>query len=174
MTELADKIQFGQKVNIILCLRNGSKPEMLAEIYNTTTEKIDQINDSQQRIMDLFQSSYLSKAQQLPLKRGLYPYMENLLYSWYIEQNNVVSNKALTEKAKEFLEMLNEQPTIKNFARFSGSNGWLTAFKERFGIYIARRKPPSTASNITVDLPELVLNEVKNFNVFSHLVLLTD
>lgn len=156
MTE--KRLTFIDKVSILFYLSNNKAPEELVALYETTIENIKNIVENQQQILALSHSSYLLKALSLPLKRGLYPVMENLLYCWYTEQGTV-SNKDLIEKAKELLNIINEQPTTKHVPKFSGSNGWVTGFKKRFGI--AQRKKKSNVNDIAVDAP----GEVRFFKI---------
>lgn len=156
-------LKFIDKVNISTQLMKGVDLEIIAEHYNTTVLKVQHISENKQAIMECF--LYYIKSQDLPLRSGNYPRMENVLFCWLNDRNNV-SNVALGRKALEIVEFLNEEP-IRNTPTFTGSNYWANSFKMRYNIPVSRRKSTSVTM---VDQHVNVYDEDSNFNLTSRAV----
>lgn len=137
-------VTFMDKVKILPFLMSGMNPEAIAGIYSTTVTKINEISEKHGEIMDVYE--YFLKSQHEPLKNGLHPRMESILFTWFTEQSKV-SNKALGDKAKYIMDILNEPPTSRNTVKFTGSNNWANAFRTRYGIEVSRRKSASKTNH---------------------------
>lgn len=116
---------------------NGLAVDAIAEMFGTNDVEIREIWDNQLEIMEV--NHFFVQSSQLPLRGGLYPRMENILFSW-LSQQGMVQNKVLGEKARRIIHLLNESPTSKNAPMFVGSNNWANAFRSRFGIPTGRPK----------------------------------
>lgn len=152
-------LTFEDKVKILSYLMGGAKSEFIADLYSTTVAKINEISENHHQIIKV--AHYFNISQHFEMRRGIYPRMENVLYCWFIEQENV-SNVALSEKAKAILSILNERPTLKNSSVFTASNNWIKLFKARYGLPNARRGSFSTENDpISSVIPNFVSNEHK-------------
>ncbi|XP_037051933.1 uncharacterized protein LOC119085614 [Bradysia coprophila] len=132
------QLTFAQKALIVYKLLKKDTPESIAAECNLTVDEIHFIAKNHWPIVEV--SHFLNNVNHSPVKGGLYPLMENILYCWYIEQQDV-TNKELAEKAKVFLDVLNEQPRYAsaNLPVFSASKSWIDGFKTRFNIASHKR-----------------------------------
>lgn len=160
------QLTFAQKVAIVYNLIMGDTPESIAAEHNRTVEEIHVIGRNHWSIVEV--SHFFNSIRHTPVNGGHYPLMENILFCWYVEQQNV-TNKQLAEKAKMILDVLNEQPryTSQNAPVFTASNSWIAGFKARFNIATTKRKlkPRET------DTPKKVSsgdNEGNEYNSRSH------
>lgn len=140
------KLSFAQKVSIVFNLICGETPESIASEFDRTVDEINFISNHHWSIVEV--SHYFNNVNHIPVKGGLYPLMENILFGWYKEQQNV-TNKQLAEKAKVILDVLNEQPSYTSRYTFTASKSWISGFKTRFGIAAHNRKttPETDAAN---------------------------
>lgn len=129
-------LTFIDKVNIAQHLLNNENWNSIAERFGTSLLKVNQLSENFHVILETFR--YYIQSQEMPLRSGLYPRMENILFTWYGEQHGNVTNKALGDKAKEIIEVLSERPT-QNSVKFSGTNNWANKFRARFNLPVSTR-----------------------------------
>ncbi|KAG4073685.1 hypothetical protein HA402_000909 [Bradysia odoriphaga] len=120
---------FTNKVLIVSELARGMTPEFLAELHQTTEEEINRIDANHQLIVEV--GHYFNISKDFPLKGGYYPCMENILFCWLADHRGV-TNKALSEKARQIVDIIGERPKFSNVGPFTASQNWLKSFKFRY------------------------------------------
>lgn len=133
----------------------GLQPVDMVQRYCVSVDQINDIVLKRDEILRMFKSACYRNALQMPLGRGKYPKMENVLYQWYLEQpkKSRITRKMFAEKAIQILRVIGE-PVKRTFC---GSSVWMVAFKRRFNI----EQP-----NLTVDqrVMQNGNNSLNNFN----------
>lgn len=147
-------ITFMDKINIIQHLLCNINAEEIAERFGTTLQKIHLIGQNHQTIMEVYQ--YYLKSQEFPLKLGHYPRMENILYAWFCDQANSISNKEFATRARIIVDVINEQSSVKHGSPFTGSKNWVNSFKTRYDIL---KKSSPTTINWKLSSSAGILNE---------------
>lgn len=136
------------KVAIVTELRNNVKlkPADQAARYSVSIEQIMDIVSKGDDILKMFKSACYQNALQMPIKKGKFPRMENVLYQWYLQQpaRPKVTVKILTEKAIEIMRVLDETTAS---GAFRGSSTWMTGFKTRFNIEMPKRTANQSQNN---------------------------
>ncbi|XP_037046890.1 uncharacterized protein LOC119081785 [Bradysia coprophila] len=120
---------FTNKVLIVSELARGMTPEFLAELHQTTEEEINRIDANHQLIVEV--GHYFNISKDFPLMGGYYPRMENILFCWLADHRDV-TNKALSEKARQIVDIIGERPRFSNVSAFTASQNWVKSFKLRY------------------------------------------
>jgi hypothetical protein len=89
-----------------------------------------------------------------------WPKVDVALYEWFLQHQELVniSGELIKEKAVVFMKLLYPGGDASRFESKNWSNGWLEAFKQRYGIKSFRRFGESGAVDMTVverELPKL-------------------
>lgn len=130
-------LKISTKKTILDQLDMGAKPSVLADQYNVTKSAISKIKSKKSEILTVVRQQIPGSSDKKTLSKGEHPELETMLYSWFLEQrkNNVtVDGHALRQKAAEIFE------TNKNGKgeTFKASDGWLSRFKQRYGLKFVR------------------------------------
>lgn len=131
------------KVSIISELSRGATKESLARVFSITEDDVNTIELHHSIIVEV--AHYMNISQDMPLLGGHYPHMENILFSWLADRaRGKVTHRALSEKAREIVDITGERPKFANASAFTGTEGWVRAFKARYrNIPINQRKGSS-------------------------------
>lgn len=130
-------LNLSTKKTILDQLDNGVKASALAGQYNVTKSAISKIKSKKSEILSVVRQQIPGSSDKKTLSKGEHPELETMLYSWFLEQrkNNVmVDGHILRTKAAEIFE------SDKNGKgeTFKASDGWLSRFKQRYGLKFSR------------------------------------
>lgn len=142
-----ESLSLAKKVEILRKLDSGQKKVRLAREYNIGRATIYDIKKNRNKIENFVNNTGLDASSRHTLKHCEYLLMEDVLYSWFLEERR--HNKTLTEKAIQKKSLHFYKEIYKN-DNFKASDGWFRNFKTRYGIrglYQAVTKKKNTKLN---------------------------
>lgn len=126
-------LNLDEKLAVLIDLANpnGSKLSYIAERFGVGMPDIVKIEIERPKIHELVTSAYFNAGEEMPLRNGKNPRLENILYAWFMQESTTrwLTNRIIRYKALEIHAILNE-----NSKPFKASEGWMTAFKARYKI----------------------------------------
>lgn len=104
----------------------------LAIQFNVELTEILETANSRTSVMDLIDSKHYKAARKYPMGGSKHPIMENILYSWLLEQQQmerILTKQAVKLKAQEIFVTLNERGKT-----FGATPSWLKNFCQRCNV----------------------------------------
>lgn len=140
------KVSINDKIDILNDLNVGLTPVTISNKYLISINQILWIEKNKYSIWELYQSEYYKMAEKMAPSRGIFPYMENILYQWYLKQSTHVTNGQFLDKARSIIA-ITEEKQKKGGRPFVGTSSWVRAFKKRYNIMFTKKS--TVAANIS-------------------------
>lgn len=124
------------KAEILQRLDQGAQASSLAREYGISKSTISRFKKKKVVIEKAVTTIYSNNAERRTMRGTFYKKTESALYQWYLEQkrlNIAVTGMMLREKAQQ----LYDECEVSNYS-FCASIGWLSKFKRRYGIRLAK------------------------------------
>ncbi|XP_037823997.1 jerky protein homolog-like [Lucilia sericata] len=131
------------KLKIVDDHRNGLRVTDLYKKYGIKKSTICTILKSKENLLKNAETTNFWSKNRKAIKQGEFPIMENRLFSWFQRQrrcHNPITGAILQFKAKEIHKKLYG-------GDFNASHGWLTRFKNRYGIRLLKQSGEKLSSD---------------------------
>lgn len=151
-------LTINEKICVLNDMKAGFTLAIVSNKYLISVDQILLIAGSELSIQEL--SEYYRLAENMPMKNGLFPGMENILYLWYLQQTGRLTNAQIIEKARSIIAITEEKPS-KGSRSFKGTSSWVTGFKKRYDIPL-RKKTCGLNQNSELRLEPELRHEPEN------------
>lgn len=150
------------KAEILQRLDQGAQASSLAREYGISKSTISRFKKKKVVIEKAVTTIYPNNTERRTMRGTFYKKTEAALYQWYLEQkrlNIAVTGMMLREKAQQ----LYDECEVSNYS-FSASIGWLSKFKRRYGIRLARGVATACAQPDSISPRIQMVEEVSPLN----------
>lgn len=150
------------KAEILQRLDQGTQASSLAREYGISKSTISRFKKKKVVIETAVTTIYSNNAERRTMRGTFYKKTESALYQWYLEQkrlNIAVTGMMLREKAQQ----LYDECEVSNYS-FCASIGWLSKFKRRYGIRLAKGVATACVQPDSINAGIQLVEEVSPLN----------